>query len=125
MGRQKKMGSSEFRWPFAKRRQTWIAEADRISNEAADLFSEGEFAASNRVKKLKRAASLYEHAAEFYKRAGLGLAAHYTYDSAAEVWSILGDEDSTKHCEEMADQIETFWDDEDLCEEEEEGDGDE
>lgn len=117
MKKSRKM--NEFRWPFAKRRQTWIAEADKISAEAANLFSEGEFAATNRLKKLKRAASLHEHAAEFYRKAGLGLAAANSYDAASDVWAVVGDQDATKHCEEMSAKIDRFW----IDEEGEEGNG--
>jgi hypothetical protein len=113
----------EFRWPFAKHRISWIAEADRISDEASDLYGEGEFApAPGGIKKMKRAASLYEHAAEFYRKAGLGLAAYNSYDCAATVWSELGDAESAVHCEEIMDKIELFWEDEDLCEEDEDED---
>ena len=106
---RKKMSSNEFRWPFAKHRLSWIAEADRISNDAADLYEESEFAGSNGLKKLKRSASLYEHAAEFYKKAGLGLASQNSYWTAAEVWENAGDDLSAKHCEEKAMAITTFW----------------
>lgn len=125
MSNQRRM-KNEFRWPFAKHRITWIAEADKISDEAADLYEEGEFADGQAgIKKLKRAASLYEHAAEFYRKAGLGLASANSYENAATVWSELGDAESAVHCEEMASKIELYWEDEDLCEEEEEDDDDE
>jgi hypothetical protein len=119
MSNQRKM--NEFRWPFAKHRITWVAEADRISDEAASFYAEGEFApAPGGIRKMKRAASLYEHAAEFYRKAGLGLAAYNSYECAAEVWSELGDAECAVHCEELMEKIELFWEDEDLCEEDEE-----
>jgi hypothetical protein len=111
MSNQRKM--NEFRWPFAKHRISWIAEADRIMDEADDFYEEGEFATRpGGIKKLKRAAALYEHAAEFYRKAGLGLASYHSYESAAVVWSELGDAESAVHCEELMEKIELFWEDE-------------
>ena len=112
MSKQRKM--NEFRWPFSKRRQAWISQADTLSTEAAELYEEGEFSGdAGAIRKMKKAANHYEHAAEFYRKAGLGLAAANSYETAAEVWSTLGDAESAVHCEERASTIEVFWEDED------------
>jgi hypothetical protein len=105
---------SDFSWPFARRRQTWIDEADRLSEDAGDLYEQALFKAAehDKSRSAKKAANHYEHAGEYYQRAGLGLAARNSFLTAAECWSLIGDERACERCEHAADQIRTYWEDE-------------
>lgn len=113
MGKPRKM--ENFRWPFAKRRQTWIAEADSILSRADDQQEKYMYADSESAKKkhLKRAASLYEHAAEFYRRAGLGLMARESFIQAMECWEFANDQESSSHAKEKASEIDTYYESDD------------
>lgn len=103
---------NDFSWPFSKRRQTWIAEGDRLSNLAADAVVELDLSGDespSALKARKRAAAMYEHAAEYYRKSGLGLAAKNSLIDAAIEWGLAGNRDADSRCERAADDIETYW----------------
>lgn len=105
----------DFSWPFSKRRQTWIAEADRLSNRAGDLVEDIDFKdiCEGSIKSRKQAAAAYEHAAEYYRRAGLGLAAQDCLWNASVEWELAGNDDAACRCEKAAEEIDPYWGDDD------------
>lgn len=111
---RKKKPKSPFSWPFSSRRQLWIADADRMISDAADLIDDPAVPPylPNQSARYRRAARLYEKSAVFYSRAGLGVMAQGSWQDAAETYAILADEHNTRRCEGMADSIETYWEDE-------------
>lgn len=105
---------NDFSWPFSKRRQTWIAEGDRLSSIAADAVEDIDLTGDESpraVKARKRAAAMYEHAAEYYRRAGLGLAARNSLLSASIEWELAGNRDADRRCADEADNIDPYWGD--------------
>jgi len=106
--KKKKNQHSPFQWPFSQWRQTWIAEADRIVAEAEELVSEG----AAKTSRYEQAARLYIKSAGFYRRAGLGLCAATSYQDAADCYALLGNEDEVNSCEEKADAIPVYYEEE-------------
>jgi hypothetical protein len=94
-----------FRWPFAKWRQQWIAEGDRLVAQAEEVKNEGLV----RRSRYEAAAKLYIKSAGFYRRAGLGLCAATSYQDAADCYSVLGDDTGCKSCEEKAEAIPVYY----------------
>lgn len=106
--------NNPFGWPFAKQRQCWIADGDRLIAEAAELLDDPAIQPflPNQRKRYAKAARLYIKSADFYRRGGLGLMAQASWQDAAECYAVLGEEDEVKRCELRADSIITYWDDE-------------
>lgn len=120
MSKKKPVGK-DFEWPFAKYRQVWIAEADRITGNADSAYEEAAFIQSDsrRARLMKKSASLYEHASELYRRAGLGLLAREVLFEAADCWYQLGDEESCRQAESKAEEIDPYYEDEEDCDDDE------
>lgn len=107
----KKKVKNDFSWPFSKRRQTWIAEGDRLMDRAADAIEDIECRDNKdrEVRDRKKAAAMYEHAAEYYRRAGLGLAAKNCLMNASIEWELAGSTDAADRCEIAGDHIDPYW----------------
>lgn len=108
-----KKKKSPFAWPFAKHRQMWIDKADRACAEAAE-FLEGlspalAEPASKTWRSYRRAARLFENAADYYLRAGMNAMAKHAYGRAAECWSAVGDEDRERSCKIRSSAIHTYY----------------
>lgn len=106
--KKKRKPQGPFQWPFARWRQQWIAEGDRLVAQAEEVKNEGLV----RRARYEQAAKLYLKSAGFYRRAGLGLCAATSYQDAADCYSLLGNVDEVKSCEEKADAIPVYYEEE-------------
>lgn len=107
--------SNPFAWPFAKHRQVWIEKADKFLTVADDAQQEAAAAYSSSplgFRKYRKAARYYERSAEYYRKAGLGVMSQASWQDAATCWACVGEHDECMRCEENADQIDTYWDEE-------------
>ena len=105
-----------FSWPFSRVRQERIASADRLSEQAGDLrgetyklFAKPAPTSLRESKAWKKAARLNERAATVYSSAGLGLEAQRHLETAAEIYSQIGEEVSSLRSELAASSIMVFW----------------
>ena len=105
---ERKKKPNPFGWPFARRRHEWIAEADSLISEAADILDE----AKVNPRRITRAIKLYVKSARLYRRAGLGVMAVASFQDAAECAAMLGDQSACLFYEAAADGIDTYYDEE-------------
>lgn len=117
------MDQNETEWPVendcipvwsvrhGQRRHIWIYDADRLVAEASDLADETVSHPYNaaQAKRVAKAARLYMKSARFYKQAGLGICAVTSYEDAATCFARLGDAEQCEECEELADSIDTHY----------------
>lgn len=109
---KKRKKQDPFAWPFSRNRQCWIAEADRMIANAAELLDDpavGPFLPSQ-FARYRRAAKIYERSADTYRRAGLGLMAQGSWQDAAECWSMIGDQEQCHRCETQAANTPVYYD---------------
>lgn len=97
-----------YQWPFSKWRQGWIAEADKLVAEANELVEQG----AAKPSRYTKAAKLFIKSARFYRQAGLGLCAATSWEDAANAYAAAGDETECKICEERADAIPVYYEEE-------------
>jgi hypothetical protein len=84
---------------FGKYRHTWIYEADRICRDCCELIEESPAMMSLQSQRhWRRAAKLFERAADFFKKAGLGLCAKAAWSSASECYGALLMHDDKERC---------------------------
>jgi hypothetical protein len=95
----------------SQRRHIWLLDADRLvteANEMADTVVSHPYC-EKQAKQVRKAARLFLKSAQFYKQAGLGLQAITSYQDAADCYARLGDDEQCEKCEEFAEAIETYW----------------
>ncbi len=110
---RKKQVESDFSWPFSKRRQTWISEGDRLSDGGDQTYNDCVFKKGEAMARgMKKSAAYYENAAEYYRRAGLGMMAQICLMDASECWSEIGNHDASRRCERLATEIDVYWEEE-------------
>lgn len=93
------------------RRQVWISDADRLIAEAAELAddtAQHPYSESH-AKRIRKAARLYAKSARFYRQAGLGIMAQGSLQDAAICYARLGDDEQCEQCEQLAEEIDTFY----------------
>ena len=111
---KKRQKKSEFSWPFSKRRQCYIAEADAMIARAEELVDYPSVKPYLPIQfsRLRRAAKTYEQSALLYRKAGLGLMAQGSWQDAAECYVRIGDDDECHRCENEANVIPVYYDEE-------------
>jgi hypothetical protein len=118
MGRRNQNPKGDHNLPF---RRTYIHEADRIMADCmtftADLVGSDE--ATRR--RWRRAAKLYERAADFYRRASLGIMGTLAWQKAAACYATLGMHEDASRCTHKADTIRVFWSDDEASYSENQG----
>lgn len=95
----------------SQRRFIWLYDADRLiteANEMADVTVSHPYN-EKQAKQVRRAARLFLKSAQFYRQAGLGLQAITSYQDAADCYARLGDDEACEKCEEFAEAIDAFW----------------
>jgi hypothetical protein len=96
---------------FAKFRHTWICEADRIMKDCEE-WTATDVSKDDKSRRLwQRSAHLHERAADFYRRASLGLLAVAAWQKAADCYAILGIEEDADRCRRKAITIPVYWSD--------------
>jgi lysine/ornithine N-monooxygenase len=105
---------NEFAWPFSKKRQCYIAEADAMLVRAGELVDDPAVKPylPNQFARYRRAAKVYEQSAILYRKAGLGLMAIGSWQDAAECYSTLGDDENCKRCECEASHVPVYYEEE-------------
>jgi hypothetical protein len=98
---------------FTKARSTWIHEADRIMADCGGWTAAEVNRDDASRRHWRRSAKLYERAADFYRRADLGLAASLAWETAATCYFALGMHEDADRCQHKADTIPLFWNDDD------------
>jgi hypothetical protein len=83
---------------FGKFRHTWIHEADRIVSDCEDLVLQPPAVSPQSARHWRRAAKLYERAADFYRRAGLGNMAILAWANAAACYQAIAMADDQERC---------------------------
>jgi hypothetical protein len=119
MGKRKKGEGDDmnnpFAWPFAKHRHLWITKADKFLAVADDSQQEASAAYATSplgFRKYRKAARYYEQSARYYRKAGLGVMAQGSWQDAATCWACVGEQDECLRCEALADEIDSYWDEE-------------
>lgn len=104
----KKPKKSPYSWPFSYYRQTWIADADKLADEACEAVGEipENYITPKTCRTLRRSAKKLCKAADLYKNAGLGLLAAESWRSAAGLYGRIGDRNLRDHVLELADNVE-------------------
>ncbi len=102
---------------FGKFRHSWIFEADRICQDCEELRANPAKLNPQSGRYWRRAAKLYERAADFYRKAGLGLMAAAAWWAAAHSYEELSMADDYERCRLKATSIPPYY----RGEEEEEG----
>jgi hypothetical protein len=87
-------------------RHSYIYEADRIMADCPTFTADSDDASR---RHWRRAAKLYERAADFYRRAGLGVMAILAWQKAAACYASLDMHEDAKRCTHKADTIPVFW----------------
>ena len=96
---------------YGKFRHTWIFEADRIMKDCGE-WTATEVGTDEQSQQLwRRSSKLYERAADFYRRAGLGLAASLAWQKAADCHTALEMNEDANRCKLQAITIPVYWSD--------------
>ena len=95
MGRRNQKPQSD---PYLKFRHTYIQEADRIMADCPTYTTDLVDSSDATRRRWRRAAKLYERAADFYRRAGLGLRAIVAWQAAAKCFEALRMPDDHERC---------------------------
>ena len=95
MGRRNQKPKSD---QYLKFRHTYIHEADRIMADCPNYTTDSVDSDDATRRRWRRAAKLYERAADFYRRAGLGLQAIVAWETAAKCFEALGMPDDHERC---------------------------
>lgn len=101
-----------FDWAnFGRFRHTWIFEADRLMRDCAE-WTAAAVSQDDKSRRLRRrAAKLYERAADFYRRGSLGLVASVAWQKAADCYAALDMHEDAARCKKKADSIPVYWSD--------------
>jgi hypothetical protein len=83
---------------FGRFRHTWIHEADRIVVSCEEFIVQPPEISPQSARHWRRAAKLYERSADFYRRAGLGVAAIGSWKSAEFCYASLRMADDSERC---------------------------
>ena len=83
---------------FGRFRHTWIYEGDRLVKATAELLCDPPDRNEQSARYWRRAAKIFERAADFYGRAGLGIMAIAAWSSAAKCYESLTLSDDQKRC---------------------------
>ena len=83
---------------YLKFRHTYIHEADRIMADCPTYTTDSVDSSDATRRRWRRAAKLYERAADFYRRAGLGLRAIVAWQAAAKCFEALRMPDDHERC---------------------------
>ena len=95
MGRRNQNPKGDHNLPF---RRTYIQEADRIMADCMTFTADLVDSSDATRRRWRRAAKLYERAADFYRRAGLGLQAIAAWQAAAKCFEALRMPDDHERC---------------------------
>jgi len=83
---------------FGKFRHTWIHEADRIVMDCEEFVAQPPSVSPQSARHWRRAAKLYERAADFYRRAGLGIMSINSWKNAEACYASLHMADDQERC---------------------------
>ena len=84
---------------FGRFRHTWIFEGDRLVKATVELLCNPPDLNEQSARYWRRAAKLFERAADFYGRAGLGIMAIAAWSSAAKCYESLTLSDDQERCQ--------------------------
>jgi hypothetical protein len=79
-------------------RHTYIQEADRIMADCPTYTSDSVETSDTTRRRWRRAAKLYERAADFYRRAGLGIMVIRSWEEAEKCFAALRMPDDRERC---------------------------
>ena len=119
MGRRNQNPKGDHNLPF---RRTYIHEADRIMADCPTYTTDSVDSSEATRRRWRRAAKLYERAADFYRRASLGIMGTLAWQKAAVCYATLGMHDDAVRCKRNADSIPVFLDEDDFSRSENQGD---
>ena len=94
---------------FGRFRHTWIYEGDRLAHATIELLVDSPDLNEQSARYWRRAAKLFERAADFYGRAGLGIMAIAAWSSAAKCYESLTLSDDQKRCRWKSSSIPTYY----------------
>jgi hypothetical protein len=83
---------------FGRFRHTWIHEGDRIVADCEELTVQPVEVSPQSARHWRRASKLYERAADFYRRAGLGIMAIKSWQEAEKCYAALRMADDRERC---------------------------
>ena len=83
---------------FGRFRHTWIHEGDRLVTATEELLVNSPDLNEQSARYWRRGAKLFERAADFYRRAGLGIMAITAWESAAKCYQDLTLADDQDRC---------------------------
>ena len=109
MGRRNQNPKGDHNLPF---RRTYIHEADRIMADCMTFTADLVGSSDATRRRWRRAAMLYERAADFYRRSSLGIMGTLAWQKAAACYVTLGMHEDASRCKHKADTIIVFWNDE-------------
>ena len=95
MGRRNQKPKSD---PYLKFRHIYIQEADRIMADCPTYTAEPVDSSDTTRRRWRRAAKLYERAADFYRRAGLGMMVIRSWEEAEKCFEALRMPDDRERC---------------------------
>lgn len=104
--------SSPYAWPFAKKRTSWINQADTFLSVAQSSLSQCENSVPEtplEFRHWRRAARYMARAAELYRKAGLGKAARDAFLGACDCWQAVNQADERSQCLASAESIDVYW----------------
>ena len=84
--------------PYLKFRHIYIQEADRIMADCPTYTADSVDSSEATRRRWRRAAKLYERAADFYRRAGLGIMVIRSWEAAAKCFEALRMPDDHERC---------------------------
>ena len=79
-------------------RHTYIREADRIMADCPTYTTDPVETSDTTRRRWRRAAKLYERAADFYRRAGLGIMVIRSWEEAEKCFAALRMPDDRERC---------------------------
>jgi hypothetical protein len=83
---------------YLKFRHTYIHEADRIMADCPTYTTDSVDSSDATRRRWRRAAKLYERAADFYRRAGLGIMVIRSWEEAEKCYAALRMPDDHERC---------------------------
>jgi len=98
---------------FGKYRHSWIYEADRICMDCEEFRSDPPGVSPQATRHWRRAAKLYERAADFYRKAGLGRMAAAAWWSASFTYGAIELLDDSERCAAKAKSIPSYYQEDD------------
>jgi hypothetical protein len=111
------MKNNPYAWPFSKHRQQWIASADRYCKEADELLDGVDASVSTEQgtpgwRYHRKAARIYEGAAERYLKAGVNALARVAFLRATHCWDVVGDLERRRSTSLRAKAINVYFEEE-------------